>query len=96
MWVESLRLLPALPREERIAFCNGLGIVFIGAAELGSVTGFYLAASLPVLTAALLFLTPMSFLVTTARNSRALVDAWRSCSAWRSVRSSPIWASGSI
>jgi hypothetical protein len=39
------------------------------------VIGFYLAASLPVLlTAGLLFLTPMSFLVSTARNARTLVD----------------------
>ena len=45
------------------------------AAGLGSVIGFYLAASLPVLlTAALLFLTPMSFLVSTARNARSLAD----------------------
>ena len=43
--------------------------------HVGSITGFYLAASLPVLlTAALLFLTPMSFLVSTARNSSTLVN----------------------
>jgi hypothetical protein len=37
--------------------------------------GFYLAAFLPaLLTAGLLFLTPMSFLVSTARNARLLVD----------------------
>jgi 4-hydroxybenzoate polyprenyltransferase len=42
---------------------------------VGSIIGFYLAASLPVLlTAALLFLTPMSFLVSTARNSSTLVN----------------------
>jgi len=75
MWVEAFRLLPPLPRERRIAFCNGLGIGFMLAGHLGSVIGFYLAASLPVvLTATLLFLTPMSFLVSTARNARSLVD----------------------
>ena len=47
----------------------------IGAAQVGTVIGYYLAASLPVLlTAALLFLTPISFLISTARNSRALAD----------------------
>jgi predicted branched-subunit amino acid permease len=75
MWVESLRLLPALPREQRIGFSNGLGSGFMAAAQIGGVIGFYLAASLPgLLTAALLFLTPMSFLVSTARNSHLLVD----------------------
>jgi hypothetical protein len=75
LWVESFRLLPPLPRERRIAFYNGLGCGFILAGHVGSVFGFYLAASLPVLlTAALLVLTPMSFLVSTARNSRALVE----------------------
>jgi predicted branched-subunit amino acid permease len=75
LWVESFRLLPPLPRERRIAFYNGLGCGFILAGHVGTVFGFYLAAFLPVLlTAALLFLTPMSFLVSTARNSRALVE----------------------
>jgi predicted branched-subunit amino acid permease len=75
MWVEAFRLLPAVPRERRIAFTNGLGCGFMLAAHVGTVTGFYLAGSLPVLlTATLLFLTPMSFLVSTARNCRLLVD----------------------
>ena len=75
MWVEALRLLPSQPRERRIAFCNGLGIGFLLAAEGGGVAGFYLAASLPLLlTAGLLFLTPMSFLISTARNAKLAVD----------------------
>ena len=75
MWVEALRIVPTLPREERIAFSNGLGWGFMAAAHAGAVAGFHLAASLPpLLTAGLLFLTPMSFLLSTARNSRLLVD----------------------
>ena len=75
MWVESFRLLPPLPRERRIPFCNGLAIGFMLSGHIGTVIGFYLAASLPaLLTAALLFLTPMSFLVSTARNSATLVN----------------------
>jgi len=75
MWVESIRLLPTLPSERRIAFCNGLGVGFIASALLASTLGFYLAAKLPPLfAAALLFLTPMSFLVSISRNSRMLVE----------------------
>jgi predicted branched-subunit amino acid permease len=75
MWVESFRLLPPLPRERRIPFCNGLGVGFMLAGHVGTLIGYYLAAALPVLlTAALLFLTPLSFLMSTARNSRTLVD----------------------
>jgi predicted branched-subunit amino acid permease len=75
MWVECLRLLPGVPRERRIPFCNGVGAGFLIAAEGGGVTGFYLAASLPLLfSAGLLFLTPMSFLISTVRNAKLLVD----------------------
>jgi predicted branched-subunit amino acid permease len=75
MWVESLRLLPALPREHRIAFCNGLSVGFMSAATGAGFVGYYLAAELPPLLAgALLFITPMAFLVSTARNARVLMD----------------------
>jgi hypothetical protein len=75
MWVESLRIAPKLPRERRIAFCNGLGIGMVVAAVTAAILGFVLAERLPPLFgAALLFLTPMSFTVSIARNSRELVD----------------------
>jgi len=75
MWVESLRLLPAIDRPWRIAFCNGLAAAYIGTATLFGFVGFYLAAGLPPLAAGgLLFLTPMSFFISTVNNSRMLVD----------------------
>src|SRR6185312_7934302 len=75
MWVESLRLLPAQPREYRIPFCNGLSVGFMTSATSCGFIGYYLAAGLPPLLAgALLFLTPMSFLMSTARNSRQMID----------------------
>jgi predicted branched-subunit amino acid permease len=75
MWVESLRLLPVLPRERRIPFCNGLGVGLLISATSATAVGYGLAAKLPALmTAGLLFLTPISFLVSTTRNARALVD----------------------
>ena len=75
MWVESLRLLPAMARERRLAFCNGLSVGFISTAAIAGLFGYFLAAKLPLLFAgALLFLTPMSFLVSTARNARTMMD----------------------
>lgn len=75
VWVEGMRLLPAWPREERIAFYNGLGTGLMLAAALASAGGYYLAAVLPpLLAAALLFFTPMAILFVSARNSRMLVD----------------------
>jgi predicted branched-subunit amino acid permease len=75
MWIEAHRLLPALQRQARIPFVNGLGLSFMMAANVGIFIGYYLAASLPaLLTAGLLFLTPMSFLISTVRNCRLLAD----------------------
>jgi predicted branched-subunit amino acid permease len=75
MWVESLRILPRLAIEHRLAFCNGLSAGYMGAALIFGFIGFYLAAELPPLLAAtLLFLTPLSFLVSTARNARIMMD----------------------
>ncbi len=75
MWVELLRILPGLPRERRIAFCNGLSMGFMGTAVVFGFAGFYLAARLsPFVGGALLFLTPLSFLMSTARNAVSMVD----------------------
>ena len=75
MWVESLRLLPAIPQQHRIPFCNGLSSGYMATATTFGFVGFYLAAGLPPLLAgALLFLTPMSFLISTARNAKMLLD----------------------
>jgi predicted branched-subunit amino acid permease len=75
MWIEALRLLPALPRDARIPFANGLGAGFMTAALIGTVAGYHLVGVLPpLLTAALLFLTPMSFLISTTRNCRVGAD----------------------
>lgn len=75
VWIEALRLLQNVPRERRVAFVNGLGVGFMAAAQAGTVAGYYLAGSLPpVLSAALLFLTPISFLISTTRNCRLMSD----------------------
>lgn len=75
LWIETLRLVPTLPREQRISFCNGLGVGYLCSAVVGTCIGFYLSGRLPLLlSSALLFLTPLSFFYSTARNSRLLVD----------------------
>ena len=75
MWVESLRILPSLPFARRVAFCNGLSVAYCGTAIVFGFVGSYLAAGLPaLLSAALLFITPLSFLMSTARNARAAID----------------------
>ena len=64
-----------MPVERRIPFCNGLACGYMLSAIIATIAGYLLAARLPPLfAAALLFLTPMSFLVSIARNSAFLVD----------------------
>jgi len=75
MWVESMRLAPQIPVHRRIPFANGLATGYLVSAVTATVLGFYLAARLPpLLTAALLFLTPVSFLVSIVRNSNLMID----------------------
>lgn len=75
MWIESLRMLPGIAPERRIAYCNGMSVAFLGTATTFGLVGFFLAAGLPSLfAAALLFITPMSFLISTARSAVTLLD----------------------
>jgi predicted branched-subunit amino acid permease len=75
MWIEALRLAPALPREHRVSFANGLGSGLVIAAVISTVVGYHLAGVLPrPVVAAMLFLTPMSFLTAALRNARLLAD----------------------
>jgi predicted branched-subunit amino acid permease len=75
MWIESLRMLPHIAPEHRIAYCNGLSVAYMGIASIFGLVGFFLAAELPPLfAAALLFLTPLSFLISTARSAVTMLD----------------------
>lgn len=75
VWVESFRLLPHVPRERRIAFVNGLGLALVCLSCIAVTIGYLLAANLPpLLSAGVLALTPMTFLLSTARNAQRLVD----------------------
>src|SRR5260370_11580062 len=75
LWVECFRLLPRVPRERRIAFTHGLGVGLLSVCLVATATGYGLAANLPQLFgAAILLLTPLAFLLSTARNCRRLAD----------------------
>jgi predicted branched-subunit amino acid permease len=75
LWVECFRLLPQVPRERRIAFTHGLGCGLLTVCLVATTLGYGLAASLPQLFgAAILLLTPLAFLLSTARNCRQLAD----------------------
>jgi predicted branched-subunit amino acid permease len=75
LWVECFRLLPQVPRERRIAFTNGLGVGLVSTCLIATVVGYHLAANLPpMFGAAILLLTPLAFLLSTARNCRQLAD----------------------
>ena len=75
LWVECYRLLPKVPRERRIAFVHGLGCGLVIICLIATTIGYQLAASLPPLfAAAILILTPLAFLLSTAGNCRQVSD----------------------
>jgi predicted branched-subunit amino acid permease len=75
LWVECYRLLPLVPRERRIAFVQGLGCGLVTVCLIATTLGYELAAKLPPLfAAAILLLTPLAFLLSTARNCKHLSD----------------------
>lgn len=75
LWVESFRFLPQVPRERRIAFVQGLGIGLVSVCLTATTIGYVLAASLSqTFAAAILMMTPLAFLFSTARNCRELAD----------------------
>ena len=75
LWVECHRFLPQVPRERRITFVNGLGCGLLCSSLCANLIGYFLAANLSqTLASAILLLTPLAFLFSTARNSRGLAD----------------------
>ena len=75
LWVECYRFLPHVPRERRIAFIHGLGSGLVLIGLIATTVGYVLAANLTqTFASAVLLLTPLSFLFSTARNSRELAD----------------------
>jgi predicted branched-subunit amino acid permease len=75
LWVECYRFLPHVPRDRRVTFVHGLGTGLACIGLSATVIGYELAANLSLTFAsAILLLTPLAFLFSTARNSRDLAD----------------------
>ncbi len=100
MWIEALRLLPKVPRAARIPFANGIGTCLMAGAVVASIIGYRLAQTLPsLLVAALLFMSPMSFLMSAVRNAYFTADrvalvvglVLAPLLAWRGVELDLMW-----
>ena len=75
IWVEGIRLLPKIHPSQRIRFINGFGLALSLYGIAGSLAGYLLSAQVPVaLAAALLFTTPIAFLLSLIKSSRGLID----------------------
>ena len=75
VWIESMRAAPTLARDQRIAFCNGVGLTLLSIGVVFTAVGHTIQALLPAIFAAgAMFMTPISFLVSAARNARLLLD----------------------
>lgn len=74
-WLEGLRRLPDIPVHLRMPHFLGIGFGMMMQTVSGSITGFWLAAALPpILAAALLFMTPLYFLLSLTANARTFED----------------------
>ena len=75
VWTESLRRTPALPREVRLPFYFGFAMCCMAVATCTTMLGYEIVSRVPVpLAAALLFLSPLYFIVALSRNARVTAD----------------------
>jgi predicted branched-subunit amino acid permease len=74
-WIEANRRLPGFAPGLRLAHYLGIGVAISASMVLGTASGFLLAAGVPAtLAAALLFLTPLYFVLSLVATSRSAVD----------------------
>lgn len=75
MWVESMRRAPHIARHLRSAYCLGICALLVTVSAIGAIIGFLLASSLPpLLGAALLFMTPLYFLLGMLTSVRKMIS----------------------
>jgi predicted branched-subunit amino acid permease len=74
-WLEGLRRLPHVPPHLRLAHYLGIGVSVSTGTLLGSVIGYVMTDAVPAwIIAALLFLTPVYFLLSLIETSRTIGD----------------------
>jgi predicted branched-subunit amino acid permease len=74
-WIEGNRRLPSLAPDLRLAFYLGMGLGLSCGMVLGTLAGYALAGSVPpVVAAALLFMTPIYFLLSLLATSQSRMD----------------------
>ncbi len=75
LWVEGQRRLPGLPEEDRPAYYLGFGNACIVVSCAATAIGYSLVGALPlVLSAALLFMTPLFFTIALLGGVRGVAD----------------------
>lgn len=75
VWLEGSRRLPTLPQHLRLAHFFGIGGGMFCSTCLGTVAGYLISGVLPqTLLAALLFMTPVYFLLSLAVGARLTMD----------------------
>ena len=76
MWVEAMRRAPGVPRHLRAAYVLGLTAWLVAFTTVGGLIGFFLAARVPpVIAAALLFMTPIYFVLSMLGSTRSTAGA---------------------
>ncbi len=74
-WIEGMRRLPAVPGNLRLSYFIGLGFGLMSAAVGGTVVGFELSGAVPqVISAMLLFLTPIYFFLSQIKTAHDVAD----------------------
>jgi predicted branched-subunit amino acid permease len=74
-WIEGQRRLPAMPEHVRLPFHLGFGTAMSAMMIGGTVAGYLLVAGVPAfVTATLLFITPLYFLLSLVATSRSRMD----------------------
>ena len=74
-WIEGARRLPAMPEDVRLHHHLGIGVAVCFMMVLGSVTGYLLSVGMPpVVSAALVFTTPLYFILSLVATAKARLD----------------------
>lgn len=74
-WVEGVRRLPQMPRDERIPYFLGFANIVLIAATAATGAGYYIIGELsPALAAGLLFMSPVYFTLALAAGARRMID----------------------